>query len=339
MPFGVNIRWRSGSLMMRARSACDRTRLSNSATSRTGAGVSGSGRGASGRSNSSLPCSSRKTRRPGRSRPTTSRSRVRPDQACASRTDGRAERGQVPGDQPVQRRAGLQRPAEPGLGRGVRGLPGRAPHGPGRHLDQRHQRADALGQRRRRVLRPLRRQRGAQLAEGHGPLLDQDPARGGERGACPPRRAAGPAVRLRPRSTAGWTRGRSSRQSRAETRWMVPRMSAMRTTCRVSISSARSSGPEPGQPGPQAVVRRERRLGLQPHQVLDRLDHALGARPDSRSPAAGIGAGRSSSCRLSRARFSARGLSRSGDGIRGGRYPECCCRKARVWPLNSSTFS
>ena len=30
----------------------------------------------------------------------------------------------------------------------------------------------------------------------------------------------------------------------------------------------------------------------------------------------------------------------SGDvGIRGGRYPECCCRKARVLSLNSSTTS
>ena len=33
---------------------------------------------------------------------------------------------------------------------------------------------------------------------------------------------------------------------------------------------------EPGQPGPQPVVRRERRLGLQPGQVLDRRDHGIG---------------------------------------------------------------
>jgi hypothetical protein len=32
-------------------------------------------------------------------------------------------------------------------------------------------------------------------------------------------------------------------------------------------------GPEPAQPRPQAVIGRERRLGLQPDQVLDGPDH------------------------------------------------------------------
>jgi hypothetical protein len=37
-------------------------------------------------------------------------------------------------------------------------------------------------------------------------------------------------------------------------------------------------GAEPVQPRPKAVVGRERRLGLQPDQVLDRLDYPFGAR-------------------------------------------------------------
>ncbi len=84
MPFREDSRGRLPLLTTRVRSAWDRMRLSNSATSRTGAGVSGPGRGASGRSKSSLPCSSRNVRRPGRSRFTTSASRVSPDQVCTS---------------------------------------------------------------------------------------------------------------------------------------------------------------------------------------------------------------------------------------------------------------
>ncbi len=86
MPFLVFRRCRCSGLITRARSAWDRTRLSNSATRRTGAGVPGAGRGASGRSNNSLPRSSRNVRRPGRGRSTTSASRVSPDQACTSAT-------------------------------------------------------------------------------------------------------------------------------------------------------------------------------------------------------------------------------------------------------------
>jgi hypothetical protein len=65
MPLTVNSRLRFCSLTTRARSACDKTRLSNSATRRTGAGVPGSGRGAAGRSNSSPRCSFRTVRRLG----------------------------------------------------------------------------------------------------------------------------------------------------------------------------------------------------------------------------------------------------------------------------------
>src|SRR5215203_3578559 len=63
MPFleAITLRWSSA--MMRVRSAWERIRLSNSGRKRGGAGASGSGLGASGRSNSSLPCSSRKVRR------------------------------------------------------------------------------------------------------------------------------------------------------------------------------------------------------------------------------------------------------------------------------------
>jgi hypothetical protein len=82
---GVAVRrLRRSSSTMRARSAWESRTLSYSGRKRGGAGVSGSGRGAFGRSKSSRPRSSRKVRRPGRSRSVSSRTRVRPDQAWMS---------------------------------------------------------------------------------------------------------------------------------------------------------------------------------------------------------------------------------------------------------------
>jgi len=86
MPLTVESRLKSARLTTRDRSACDRIRLSNSATRRTGAGTSAPGRGAAGRSNSSAPCSSRNVSRDGRSRSSTALSPVSPDQAWTSRT-------------------------------------------------------------------------------------------------------------------------------------------------------------------------------------------------------------------------------------------------------------
>ncbi len=49
----------------------------------------------------------------------------------------------------------------------------------------------------------------------------------------------------RARSSTGWISGRSARQSRAETRWIVERIRAIRTTCRLTSNSARSPGWKP----------------------------------------------------------------------------------------------
>ena len=244
MPFRVNIRWRFGSLMMRVRSACERTRLSNSATSRTGAGLSGSGRGAPGRSNSSAPCWSRKARRPGRSRSTTSRSRVRPDHAWASWTDAgpnaarylvtsRSSDGPASRSRPSQACAEVCAacPAAPHTARGGTWTSGTSARTPW---------ASAAG--------------GCcgHCADSAAPSSLKVRGRSSTRtrpaaasAAVSTPASCRPSSRLRPRSTAGWTRGRSIRQSRADTRWMVPRMSAMRTTCRLSSSPARSSGRNP----------------------------------------------------------------------------------------------
>ena len=104
------------------------------------------------------------------------------------------------------------------------------------------------------------------------------------------------------------------------------------------ISAARSLGAEPVQPGPQTVVGRERRLGLQPDQVLDGLHHrAARAR---RQPRAAAGRS-SSSCRLSRARLIARRLSTAGRPAAGvfetGVFERATVSKpgpqaARPWP-------
>jgi len=59
--------------------------------------------------------------------------------------------------------------AEPVFGRGVPRLPGLAPDGARRHLDQRHIGTHALGQGSGRVIGPLRRQCLAELGGPSGP--------------------------------------------------------------------------------------------------------------------------------------------------------------------------
>ncbi len=83
-PFTDMTRERYSSGRIRLRSACESSRLSKGASSRTGAGASAPGRGASGRSYRSLPCSSRKVVSCGASPASTAPSLVSPHHFCTS---------------------------------------------------------------------------------------------------------------------------------------------------------------------------------------------------------------------------------------------------------------
>ena len=83
------------------------------------------------------------------------------------------------------------------------------------------------------------------------------------------------------------------------TRWIVARMTPIRTTSRRSSSSDERLRPEAVEPRPERGVRVERDLRLHADEVLDRRDGAVAS------------SGSSSSCRASVARLSARRLSTS----------------------------
>ena len=81
----------------------------------------------------------------------------------------------------------------------------------------------------------------------------------------------------------GWTSGRRSHASRAVTRWIVPRMSAMRTTRPIDEQVRQLLGPEALEPAPQPDVGGVRRLGLHPDESLEHV-----RRPTSSSVPAGL---------------------------------------------------
>ena len=261
----------------RLRSACESSTLSYSGRKRGGAGVSGSGRGASGRSKSSRPRSSRKARSRGRSRSTTSRSPVRRDQAATSATRRRPERGEVAQHDVVERRR--RRPS---------GRPSHASavvdvdlRGPAPDAARRHLHAARAGCGRRRRARPRRgrgnrsAERGAQLGAGARPLGEQSSARTPAPASRSTPASAGAVLadagRARASST-GCISGRSSRQSSALTRWIVARMTTMRTTLPLDEQLGELLGPEPLEPRPERRVRVQRHLRLQPDEVLDRVE-------------------------------------------------------------------
>ena len=61
----------------------------------------------------------------------------------------------------------------------------------------------------------------------------------------------------------------NARQSRALSRWIVPRITTVRTTARDSTSALSDSGSEVCEPAPQRDVRVQRLLRLHPGQPLD----------------------------------------------------------------------
>ena len=161
------------------------------------------------------------------------------------------------------------------LGRGVHRLPGFAPDGPGRQLDERHEGAHRLGQGRGRVIRPARRQRLAELAERHRLGLDQAPARGGERGGVDPGQL--PAERAAQAALDHRLHQLPQREA-VPGGHQVDGAAHQRDPDHAPVGDQRGQvlGAEAVQPGVQAVVGREGRLGLQPDQVLDGACHLRG---------------------------------------------------------------
>ena len=154
--------------------------------------------------------------------------------------DGRRpERAQVAQDRLVGRGVGGEAAPRPGIERGQGDLPAATPQAARRRLDRGQAVADRVGQRGRVEIGPATGDRRAELGHRPGPRVDQLPpkARTGPRStpAMP-----GPHVRFAnsSRSSTGWTTGRSRAASAAVTRWIVDRISTVRT------ASCRSSRPE-----------------------------------------------------------------------------------------------
>jgi hypothetical protein len=235
---------RSPSDMIRVRSSWDRIRLSYSGTSRAGAGTSGPGRGPSGRSNSSRPCSSAKTRSRSRIGPMTSRSRVSPDQACTSwtvagpnaaryRSTMAASDGRSASGRPSHTSAGVCR-ARPDFPQTARG--GTCTSGTRARTTWASASAGRPGQ------------SWVSSSPSSAKVNGSSVVRAWPAAATAVRSTPGsrlPKLLARARSRTGWTSGRSVSASSALTRWMVPRMSAIRTTSRLISRRARSSGRKP----------------------------------------------------------------------------------------------
>ena len=244
-------------------------------------GVSASGSGPSGTSSSSRPRSSRNVRSRGRSRSTTSRKPVSRDHGGHVGRGRRAEGGEVAQHDVVDRRVGDERPAEPRLGRRRRDLRRRVPTRP----------RGGTWTRASRLRQANARAPGSCVGEALG---EQPPQLAARRGAA--RRAAGGRPRARRRgrrrrapgrtsrwraispSSTGWTSGRSSSASSAVTRWIVPRITTMRTSRRSDEQRRQLVGVEAGEPRPQPEVRVQRHLGLQPDEVVDDVERRRGRR-------------------------------------------------------------
>jgi hypothetical protein len=181
---------------------------------------------------------------------------------------GRAERGQVPLDHDLERRLVRERPAQPHVDRRVPGQTGLPPDRARRYLHQRDPGPHHLGQGIGRLTRPVLSQQFAQLGEGQRVLGRQGLARHRHRGLV----HAG-----QPLAEVG---GQGPVQDRLDQRPQhqgvvradqVDGAAHERDPHHVPADQQAGQvlGPEAVQPGQQAVVGRERRLGLQADQVLD----------------------------------------------------------------------
>jgi hypothetical protein len=152
------------------------------------------------------------------------------------------------------------------------GLPGPTPHGAGRYLNQRHQRPDRLGQGRRRMIRPGPGQQAAQLGERPRLLLGQHPAGLGDRRYVRPGQLAAEGMRQGPVEHRLQQR---AQQQAVPGRDQVDSPAHQRDPHHVPAQQqpGQIRRPEPVEPGQQAVVGRERRLGLHPDEVLHHRDH------------------------------------------------------------------
>jgi hypothetical protein len=266
--------------MTRDRSACESTRLSNSATRRTGAGTSPPGRGAEGRSNSSAPLL---VAEGDQGWPELLHDRLQPGQPGP----GRPRRGRSPG----RTRPGTASPGPrvPAAGAGAFPAAGTAGQasvpprcaGPARSGPRRRAAgpARAARARARPVPAPAAGWSGQRPASAWPSSLNVSgsastrarPSAASAAGSTPA--SCLPKEPRRPRSITGWTSRRTRQavpggdQVDGAAHQRDPDHVPAGEQCREVI------GNEPVEPRVQAVVGGERRLGLQPDEVLDGLHH------------------------------------------------------------------
>ena len=166
---------------------------------------------------------------------------------------GRPERAQVAEDQRIEVRPVGRRRPEPRLDRGVGDRPAPAPQAAGRDLDERARPSGPAARARRRSRSGQRVSRWSPSAlnvRGSASTKARPIATTSSR-STPTRRL--PNWPFWTRSRTGWTSGRRPHASRAVTMWIVPRMSASRTTRRSTMRSDRSSGRNPSSRDHSAV--------------------------------------------------------------------------------------
>ena len=223
----------------------------------------------SGRSNSSRPASSRNVTRPGRRRSTTSHSRVRPHHAWTSIDAGRPERAQIAEDERVEVRPVGRRRSPSHASIEVWAIGPLRPHRPrgGTWMRGTVVRTGCSSANRSRSGQRVSRWSPSALNVRGSASTNARPIATTSSGSTPTRRL--PNWPFWTRSMTGWTSGRRPQASRAVTRWIVPRMSASRTTRRSTMRSDRSSGSKSCEPGPQGRVPGVRGLRLEPDEMLD----------------------------------------------------------------------
>ena len=158
---------------------------------------------------------------------------------------GRSERGQVAAHRLVRLGRATDPAPQPRLRGRQRRPPAAAPQATRRHLDERDQVRDGVGEGIGVGIGPALRQERLELRAG-ARLLPSRLGRGDDLvhvdvRKTPPERAPTPEHAL----ADALQRGRSARQSRSVTRWIVPRRSVIRTARRASINPSSSSGRKP----------------------------------------------------------------------------------------------
>ena len=156
----------------------------------------------------------------------------------------RAERAQVAQHDVVERRPFRERAPEPRLGGRRRHLRRAPPEPARRHLDERQLAAARVRERGRIEVREPLRECGAELAPGERPFREELPRMVEDRpevDSVEGRARTASAVRARRRAPAASAAG-GVRQSPAETRWIVARITVVRTTARSDRSSESDSG-------------------------------------------------------------------------------------------------